>query len=52
MNQIQNSKPPHPIPLSQGERDGVRGGHWKLILGVYLELVIWNLGFEIVAHSD
>jgi hypothetical protein len=32
----QNSKPPHPIPLPRGERDGVRGGHEKLEFGAYL----------------
>jgi hypothetical protein len=40
MNQIQSPKPPHPSPLSRGERDGVRGGHWKLVFGIYLGFVI------------
>jgi hypothetical protein len=52
MNQIQNSKPPHLSALPRGEIDGVRGAHWKLVFGIYLGFVIWNLGFKIVTHSD
>ncbi len=33
MNQIQSSKP---LTLPSGEREGVRGGHWKLVFGIYL----------------
>jgi hypothetical protein len=42
MSQIRN--PPHPSPLPNGERDGVRG-YWRLEFGICL-------GFETYAvHS-
>jgi hypothetical protein len=47
-----NSKPPHLSPLPRGERDGVRAGHLKLIFGIYLGFVIWNLGFQNATFSD
>jgi hypothetical protein len=46
MSKIQNSNPPHPIPLPLGERGRVRGGYLRLELGIYLGFVIWKLEFK------
>ncbi len=32
-------------PFLSCVQDGVRVGHWKSELGIYLGFVIWNLGF-------
>jgi hypothetical protein len=34
---------PHPIPLPLGERDGVRGEFWILVIGAYLVFGAWKL---------
>jgi hypothetical protein len=44
MTEIRNT--PYLSPLLGGERDGVRGIIWKLVLGNYLGFGIWNLEFE------
>ena len=48
MNKIQNSRPPHPLPLPTGERGRVRGDHLGLKIGIYLGFGICHLEFLIV----
>ena len=51
MKKIQNSSPPHPLPLLTGERGRVRGGHLDLKIVIYLGFVIWNLGSQTLLGS-
>jgi len=48
MNEIRNSKPPHPLPLPTGERGRVRGGHLELEFEIYLGFGIWKFASETV----